>query len=153
MWAYTAELLSTMRMSLATLAMFFKMLCETWKFLFVDDHSSSTMTAAVSEVYLTATHAKEPSIMYNIGTCDAPSLKTPVQCNEVTALTEQPKLTTCGTVSCDVEMRSPPLALAIGNIVNPEQVTVTAPCGIDADSVIMTFPFRTKDDEALLMEG
>jgi hypothetical protein len=68
-------------------------------------------------------------------------------------LTEQPKLTACGTGSCDVEMRSPPLALAIGNIVNPEHVTVTGPCGIDADNVMMTFPLRTKEDEALLMEG
>ena len=61
--AYTKELLSAMRMSLATLMQRLKMLCETWKFLLVDDHVFSTMGSAVLDVYLTATHAEEPSVI------------------------------------------------------------------------------------------
>jgi hypothetical protein len=50
-------------------------------------------------------------------------------------------------------MSSPPLALAIGNIVNPEHVTVIWPGGIEADKVITTFLFLTKDVALLPIEG
>jgi hypothetical protein len=79
MLAYTLELLSTIKISSATLMLPLNMLCETWKFFCVDVHEFSTMAAEVLEVYLTATHAKEPSVMYSIGTLDSPSLKTPLQ--------------------------------------------------------------------------
>jgi hypothetical protein len=68
MLEYTEELPSTMRMSLATLIALFKMLCETWKFLLVEDHLFWTIAAEVLEVYLTATHANEPSVINSIGT-------------------------------------------------------------------------------------
>ena len=63
MLAYTEELLSTMRMSVATLIALAKMLCDTWKFLLDGLHWFSTITAAVLVVYFTATHAEEPSVM------------------------------------------------------------------------------------------
>jgi hypothetical protein len=55
-------------MSLATTMPLFKMLCETWKFLLDGVHVFSSMAAVVLEVYFTATQAKEPSVMYSMGT-------------------------------------------------------------------------------------
>ena len=89
MWAYTAELLSTMRMSLATLMLLFKMLLETLKFFVVELHVFSAMVEVVMEVYLTATQAEEPSVMYSIGTWDAPTSNTPAQCDVAAKLTGQ----------------------------------------------------------------
>ena len=89
MVAYTLELLSTMRMSLATLMLLFKMLLETWKFFVVEFHVFSAKVVVLLVVYLTATHAKEPSVMYSIGTWDAPISNTPAQCEEVSKLTGQ----------------------------------------------------------------
>ena len=111
------------------------------------------MAAEMLEVYLTATHAKEPSVMYSMGTLDSPSLKTPLQRTQESALTGQSKPTTAGSGSCDVEIRSPPKELAIEKIVKPEQVTVIGPCGTEADMVMTTFPFRMKEVEALPTEG
>jgi hypothetical protein len=76
-------------MSLATTMPLFKMLCETWKFLLDGVHVFSSMAAVVLEVYFTATQAKEPSVMYSIGTWDAPISNTPAQCDVVAKLTGQ----------------------------------------------------------------
>ncbi len=86
MFAYTLELLSTMRISLASRMLLFKMLLETRKFFVAELHVFSAMVV-VLEVYLTATQAKEPSVMYSIGTWDAPNSNTPAQCEEVSKLT------------------------------------------------------------------
>jgi hypothetical protein len=89
MFAYTLELLSTMRISLATPMLLFKMLLETRKFFVAEVHLFSAMVVVVLAVYLTATQAKEPSVMYSIGTWDAPTSNTPAQCDVVAKLTGQ----------------------------------------------------------------
>ena len=55
--------------------------------------------------------------------------------------------------SVDVEMRSPPKVLDIVKIVKPEQVTVIEPLDSDADVVMIMFPLRTNDVEALPSGG
>ncbi len=50
-------------------------------------------------------------------------------------------------------MRNPPNILDVLKIVNPEQVTVFRPCGTEADMLMITFPLRTNDEEALPSEN
>ena len=50
-------------------------------------------------------------------------------------------------------MRNPPNILDVLKIVNPEQVTVVRPCGTEADMTMITFPFRTNDEEELPSEN
>ena len=57
------------------------------------------------------------------------------------------------TASVEVVIRRPPKVLAIVKIVKPEQVTVIHPLATDADVVMIMFPLRMSDVEALPSEG
>ena len=57
------------------------------------------------------------------------------------------------TASVEVVIRRPPKVLAIVKIVKPEQVTVIDPIATDADVVMIMFPLRMSDVEAVPSEG